>query len=108
LEEVIETLFSATWHAVPKSGLQQEVAQVVRMVALEQLLSLAMDPQSSVMVRSIATAEIQKQKRSIADPYALSLIAKFQEDPKELNLPKPIEAPPGQPIGSDDESFWPF
>jgi hypothetical protein len=109
LEEVIDTLLTTTWHAAPKAGLQQEVAQVVRMVALERLLQLAMHPNASVVVRSIATAEVQKQKKLFAaDPYAASLVARFQDDPKELNLPKAIEAPPGQPIGSDNDNFWPF
>ena len=108
LEEVIETLISTTWQPLPKSGLQQEVAQLVRMVALEQLLRLATDPTASTMVRSTATAEIQKHKKLFSDPYAASLVARFQDDPKELVLPKLVEAPPGQPIGSDDYSFWPF
>jgi hypothetical protein len=106
LEEVIDTLMTATWKAGPKPGLQQEVAQMVRLVALEDLLRLAMDAKASVMVRAIATAEIGKWKRMMSDPYAVGLVAKFEEDPKELMLPKAVEAPPGQPIGSDD--FSPF
>jgi hypothetical protein len=106
LEEVIDTLMTATWKAGPKPGLQQEVAQMVRLVALEDLLRLAMDAKASVMVRAIATAEIGKWKRMMSDPYAVGLVAKFEEDPKELMLPKAVDAPPGQPIGSDD--FSPF
>jgi len=106
LEEVIDALMTATWRGAPKAGLAQEISQMVRLVALEDLLRLAMDVNASVMVRSIATAEIGKWKRMISDPYAAGLIAKFEEDPKELSLPKAVEAPPGQPIGSGE--FWPF
>jgi hypothetical protein len=108
LEEVIETLLGATWRAAPKTGLQREVADVVRILALQKLLGLAMDANASVEVRSIVTAEIQKNKKLFSDPYCASLVAKFEEDPKELDLPKPMEAPPGQPIGSGDHAFWPF
>jgi hypothetical protein len=108
LEEVIDTLIGATWRSNQKPGLQHEVADMVRIVALQRLLGLAIDPDSSLEVRSIATAEIQKNKALFKDPYAAALVAKFEDDPKELNLPKPVEAPPGQPIGSGDEAFWPF
>ena len=108
LEEVIESLMAATTRGAGKSGLQREVSEVVRLVALQKLIGLAVDANSSVAVRSVATAEIQKQKKLFSDPYSSSLIAKFEDDPKELNLPKAVEAPPGQPIGSDDYAFWPF
>jgi hypothetical protein len=112
LEEVIETLIGATWRpttkAAPKPALQGEVSDVVRIVALQQLLRLAMGADASVEVRSIAAAEIQKNKRLFSDAYSASLVAKFEDDPEELDLPKPVEAPPGQPIGSDDYAFWPF
>ncbi len=109
LEEVIETLIHATWNGAQKPGLQREVADVIRMVALEKLIGLAVDSRASVAVKSIATAEIAKQKKVFAaDSYAAALVAQFQDDPKELQLPKPVEAPPGQPIGSDDAAFWPL
>ena len=108
LEEVIETLLGATWRANTRTGLQHEVADVVRLVALEKLLGLAIDSTASLEVRSIASAEVIKNKALFREPYAASLVAKFQDDPKELDLPKAVDAPPGQPIGSDEESFWPF
>ncbi len=108
LEEVIDTLLTNTLHSAPKQGLEQEVAQVVRLVALERLLQLALNPNASVMVRSIATSEIEKQKKLFTDPFSVSLIAKFETDPKDLKLAEPVEAPPGQPIGEGDETYWPF
>jgi hypothetical protein len=108
LEEVIESLVGTTWRATPKAGLRREIADVVRIVALQKLIGLAVDANSSVEVRSIATAEIQRNKRLFSDAYSAALVTKFEEDPKSLDLPKPVEAPPGQPIGSDDYAFWPF
>ena len=109
LEEVIETLITATWNQTPKPALQREVQDVVKLVALQKLLGLALNAKASVEVRSIAASEIAKQKRVFANnAYAASMVAKFEEDPEELELPKPVDAPPGQPIGSDDYAFWPF
>jgi hypothetical protein len=31
----------------------------------------------------------------------LAQIDRFQKNPKEITLPKPLEAPPGQPIGCE-------
>jgi hypothetical protein len=68
-----------------------------------------MDPTASVEVRSIAKVEVTKLKTWFSgDAYAAGLVARFEDDPKELELPKPVEAPPGQPIGSDELVFWPF
>ena len=109
LEEVIETLIRTTWSPVLKPGLQKEVASVVKITALERLLGLAMDPTASVEVRSIAKVEVTKLKTLFSgDAYAAGLVSRFEDDPKELELPKPVEAPPGQPIGSDELVFWPF
>jgi hypothetical protein len=108
LEEVIETLVGTTWNLTPRVGLQREVADVVKRVVLDRLIGLAVDGNASMEVRSIATAEIDKRKKVFSDAYSTRLIARFEEDPKELDLPKPVEAPPGQPIGSDEFAFWPF
>jgi hypothetical protein len=110
LEEVIDTLIHATWSSSGKAtGLQKEVAAMVKTVALERLIGLAVDPTASVEVRAISKAEISKLKSLFSsDAYAAGLVARFEDDPKELALPKPLEAPPGQPIGSDDIKFWPF
>lgn len=108
LEEVIESLMTAASRGANKTGLQQEVGGMVRTVALQKLIELAVNPNASLSVRAVAAAEIRKQKKFFSDPYSASIIARFEEDPKELDLTKPIEPPPGQPIGSDDYDFWPF
>jgi len=108
LEEVIDTLIRSTWGAPAKPGLQQEVQQTVQLVVLRKLIELAVDAHASIAVRDIAAAEIAKQKAIFRGAFATSMVAKFMTDPNALELPKPIEAPPGQPIGSDDAQFWPF
>jgi hypothetical protein len=40
--------------------------------------------------------------------FALAQIKKFEENPKEMNLPRPLEPPDGQPIGgaASGIEFW--
>ena len=33
--------------------------------------------------------------------FAVAQIDRFQKNPKEITLPKPLDAPPGQPIGCE-------
>lgn len=107
LEEVVQTLVNATWHGKPRSGLEAEVAKTVNYVVLTRLIGLAVDDSAPPQVRSIASAAIQRLKPAATDAYAVELIAKFERNPKELELPKLAEAPPGQPIGEDCSS-WPW
>lgn len=108
LDEVIQTLVAATWRAQPRTGLQAEVAKTVNYVVLMRLIGLAVDESASPQVRSIATSAVEHLKPSVTDAFAVDLIAKFERNPKELTLPKLAEAPPGQPIGSDDDAVWPW
>jgi hypothetical protein len=107
LDEVIQTLLAATWHAKSRTGLETEVAKTVNYVVLIRLLGLAVDETAPPQVRSTATAAVTRLKTSTTDAFALDLIAKFERNPKELTLPKLAEAPPGQPIG-DDYDAWPW
>ena len=114
LREVIDTLMTATWRAKERTGMEREIAHTVDYVVLVRLMSLALDASAPPQVRAIATDKVNELKTYLTsshpDPdlkYALDLIAKFQRDPEDLELPKLAEAPPGQPIG-DEEDFWPW
>ena len=109
LREVIDTLLKATWQAPERSGLEREVAHTVDYVVLTRLIGLAVDNSASDEVRSIASDEVRKIRTNGVDPdlqYAVDLINTFEHDPKSLQLPKPVEAPPGQPLGEDEEFTW--
>ncbi len=107
LDEVIQSLVTATWRAKPRMGLEAEVAKTVNYVVLTRLIALAVDESATPQVRSIASSAIARLKTSTTDAFALDLIAKFERNPKELALPKLAEAPAGQPIGSDYD-VWPW
>jgi hypothetical protein len=114
LREVIDTVIAATWHANDTIGVPREVAHTVDYVVLTRLMNLALDPSAPDEVRAIATDKVNDLKMYLTSShpegdlkYALDLIAKFQRDPKQLELSKPLEPPPGQPIG-DDCDTWPW
>jgi hypothetical protein len=108
LDEVIQALIGATWRAQPHAGLQAEVAKTIDYVVLTRLIGLAVDESAPPQVRGIASAAVERLKPNVTDAFAVELIGKFERNPKELTLPKLAEAPPGQPIGSDDDAVWPW
>ena len=86
-----------------------EVQSAVYARAVEALLNLAADPSGSVAVRAIVYRKLNEIKRrgdpnSPLDAYLTHRIQQFQTDPAKFVAAKPIEAPPGMPIG-DDEDF---
>ena len=76
-------------------------------------MALAANPNAHTQAREIAwqaLTELDKRLASRADGdkanaahqlYAAQRIERFLKDPKEIPMPKPVEAPPGQPIGCD-------
>jgi hypothetical protein len=108
LREVISNLIRASWGRVGDTGLRLEVVQTVDYVVATRLMSLALDSSAPAEVRSIATDGVEQLKSAAShDRYVLRLIDTFERDPTSLELPKPAEAPPGQPIG-EDEDISPF
>jgi hypothetical protein len=105
LTEIIDALLKSTWRKPEPPGLAGEVARISKRVVLVRLLTLATDTDASTEARAIATAELANVKTALAagrpDAYAAQLIATFERDPKQLQLPKLEELPPGQPIGDD-------
>jgi hypothetical protein len=112
--EVLDTLLSFTWKAPGKTGLQQEIQRVVDNVVLFHLMGVAVFEQTAPQVRSVALlkieelnswlkerlAEVKEPNRKAHIQYALSQIEQFRDDPGRLNLPRPLSAPPGAPIGN--------
>lgn len=115
LGEVIEQVLSASWKSKRAAGAQAEVQRVVESVVLYHLMSLAANESALVQVRAIASSKVDELKNWLTQQlkttrdanlrahysFALSQIKQFQEDPKRINLPRPADPPPGQPIGLD-------
>jgi hypothetical protein len=112
LTEVIDATLAAVHstphHAGERLPLDGIVIRSVNIRAIEALLSLAANPQASSIVRAVTSAKLAtiKQQADLADPmgsYIVERISQFQTDPAKFIPAKPIEAPPGMPIGDDED-----
>jgi hypothetical protein len=110
LDEVLNRLLAATWEA-PRAANNYDAAiqEVVNEVALYHIMALAANDKASAGARAGAWTALEKLKvtlktrRSGQAVEALARIRKFQDDPRPINLPTPLEPPDGAPIGSDEE-----
>jgi hypothetical protein len=90
----------------PSMGAEVQAAVYARTV--EALLTLAADPKTSVEVRAITYTKLEDIRRrgdvsSPLDAYLMHRIKQFQDDPAKFVAAAPIEAPPGMPIGDDED-----
>ena len=108
LDEVIASTLISTIKATSASGLALSIQHAVASRTLEALLALAADPTASSEARSIALAQITSLQASLGtpkDPSRAALLARieqFKKDPSKLPASKPLEAPPGMPIGDPE------
>ncbi|HEY2462486.1 MAG TPA: zinc-dependent metalloprotease [Steroidobacteraceae bacterium] len=91
-----------------RQGIGAEVQAAVYGRTVEALLTLAADPKDSIEVRAITYAKLEDLSRrsdahSPLDAYLIHRIKQFQDDPAKFVVAKPIEAPPGMPIGDDED-----
>ena len=120
LDEVIAKLVAATWGSSTPAGLGSEVVRSTRFVVVQHVMALATDSSAPPQVRAIATSHLGDIKRQAAvlaqsadaetkaqGRYTLLMLEKFGRDPKSVDLPQAVEAPPGQPIG-DQEDWIPW
>ena len=75
---------------------------------LPALLTLAADSKASVQVRAVTHAKLDEVRRrsnlsSPLEAYLAARIRQFQVDPGKFIAAKPVEAPPGMPIGDDED-----
>ena len=90
----------------PSMGAEVQAAVYARTV--EALLTLAADPKTSVEVRAITYTKLEDIRRrsdvnSPLEAYLMHRIKQFQDDPAKFVAAAPIEAPPGMPIGDDED-----
>lgn len=112
LDEVIDAALKVSRSAAPaasgRPALETEVQSAVYARTVEALLTLAADPKASTEVRAITGAKLEDLRRrsdanSPLEAYLSRRIKQFQDDPTKFVAAKPIEAPPGMPIGDDEE-----
>ena len=109
LDTVEEALLTAV-ATRPTTGLAVEVSRAVETRTIEALLTLAASTTASAEARAITRAHLEallKQPTS-TDPdeqahrnSMAARITEWQRNPDKFTPSKPIEAPPGMPIGDD-------
>jgi hypothetical protein len=114
LDEVIETVLTATWKSPHTIGYNGEIANVVDDIVLYDLMALAANDHASNQVRAIASLKVHEIWDSLRAPrggrqfiqdqarifFTTQRIELFEKDPKRIDLTAPIEPPDGPPIGS--------
>ncbi len=118
LRGVLEAVSKATAER-PEGGhtMSSEVERAVEFRALEAMLGLAVNPKASTQARAIARSHVNDILKELTTAAPLTDTAEaihraalidrindFNRDPEKFVPAKPIEAPPGMPIG-DDENF---
>jgi hypothetical protein len=108
LDTVIDRLIAATWKAPRASGLAAEVQHVVEDVVVYHLMALAKNDAAPAQVRAIVSQKLEQIRASLSGKpgahaqYEAAQIKQFQQSPKEFVMLKPVEPPPGQPIGCEE------
>jgi hypothetical protein len=114
LEDVIEATLNATAVPADASGLELAVKRAVDDRIVEALLTLAASPEASAETRAIVRLELMELTKKLVpasgdvEGSALRMmeerrISSFLDEPEKFVPAKPIPAPPGMPIGDDEE-----
>ncbi len=117
LASIIGDTLAATWYAPVPSGPQAETARTVQTSVLTYLLALSVSDQASTQARATAASQVEALKQWLearTSPNldhasmihwagALRTIAQWEKTPASFAKPATQEAPPGQPIGTDED-----
>jgi hypothetical protein len=109
--QVVNSLIAATWTSPRRRGLEAETQRVIEDVVVYHLMVLAADDTVAQQVRAVALERLinlrnllvpAKDANTAAHFRYLKLqVDRFEHDPKQVTVPRPVEPPPGQPIGED-------
>jgi hypothetical protein len=106
LDEVMDAALAASRPAGSPGGLTEAVANAVYVRTVESLLSLAANGQTSAEARAIVLAKLDSVKSikwNAVDTYVSARIQQFENDPTKFVPAAPVEAPPGMPIGDEED-----
>ena len=102
LREVLMAVERQLYPSVLPTGMNLQGLYALRTSYLYHLMALANDARSAPSARSEAYSHLKALDKG-STVFEAELIKKFFEDPKQLPLRRPVEPPPGMPIG-DEES----
>ena len=107
-DDVLDAIITKTWKSPIAAGLKGEIQLQTQQMVLTWLLGLSQSENANYLVKSICFNRLQLLKKYAAQKNASpGLEAHYQyaieriNKPKEIELPKHKEIPPGAPIGCD-------
>jgi len=117
LREMMEAVSKTTAERIDGGHtMSSEVERAVEFRGLESMFGLAVNPAASSQVRAIARSHINDllkawtttppptdSAEAIHRAAMVERIQEFQKDPAKFVPVKPVEAPPGMPIGDDED-----
>ncbi len=109
LNDVMDAVLAASYPAnASEAALAHSVRDAVYLRTVEALLTLAANLQAAAPARALVVARLDQLKQvhtaPALDAYVTRRVEEFERDPAKFIPAKPIDAPPGMPIG-DDEVF---
>jgi len=122
LEDVIAATLKTTWYAPRLNGLEAQTQFTVENAALNHLLALGANHETSPEARAIAAEEASRLASWLKDKLAAAntrtdlhahwaaaakILEEFSKNPAKFEAPHGLEAPPGQPIGDDEDDLPP-
>lgn len=117
LADVIQATLAATWYAPELSGQLAETQRTIDTSVLKYLLALSVSSEASEQARDESAEQVVKLKTWLegkahgqsSDPAyaahwagALRTIAQWKKNQGAFAIPSLLQAPAGQPIGSDE------
>jgi hypothetical protein len=118
LESIIDKMITKTFKApAEQGGYKAQLQMTVNHTLLNNLISLAINTKASPQARAIALLKIDQLKMWLANKtkitvaeswkahyaFELASINAFAEDPKKYESENAVQAPPGQPIGQEED-----
>lgn len=117
LDELVDRTLNGTWKAAQQAGYNGEIQRVVDWLVLQQLISLSVNKEAAIQVRSVAADKIKALKswlpaaHSMNEDWAafyrwtLSQIKLFEDDPGKVIPASPLMVPDGAPLGMPEEDW---
>ncbi len=111
---LLNRLIGATFKMPATNPYQDAVQMTVNNVVLTNLFKLSMSKQASAQAKALCDYELAQLKSYFSGrmnqgksdqwkahfAYLINQIGSYQDTPEKFSFPEPLEAPPGQPIGS--------
>jgi hypothetical protein len=113
LDDVVMHIMNATWRAESLKGYEGEVHRAINDVVLYHLMALATDEHATGQARAVAFASLRDLAQALSGPppggeyaaqgkLARAKLVRFLKNPTKPTVDKPVQPPPGQPIGGCD------